>query len=204
MLRTFTAASVLTEAALLCLLASAGAADRPSAPSNLGRPPIQFFHDVQPPARLFTFDRPLGRSRHRFRLELEGARAQAQDWLHDGGFFLLEERDAEGRRSYEVRSHTLVTDWPVVRLRARVGQPQLAAGMRMRRNTPALGFTIPWQQYAFEFEGVEERSLGYLFLGTLRWADPSQRLQCGVAVPIAVGGNPSVGALLQIRMRIGQ
>jgi hypothetical protein len=42
-----------------------------------------------------------------------------------------------------------------------------------------------------------------MFMGTVRWSDPHQRLQYGVAFPVALGHGPSVGVLLQLQMRLG-
>lgn len=204
MTRRVLGAGVLVEAALLYVLTTAAAAE-PSPPNaNAQGLQIDLFHAVDSVARILTINPRLGRARHRFRLELQGARAQAEDWLRDAGFSLLEERDGEGQRSYAVISGALVTEWPVVRLRVRVGNPQLAAGLRLRRNVPAIGLTIPWGEYAFEVEGAQEKNLGYLFMATLSRSDPQQRFQYGIAFPVTFGAGPSVGALLQLRMRFGQ
>jgi hypothetical protein len=156
------------------------------------------------PARGLAFDPLVGRSQERFQLEFEGARSQAQDWLHDAGFSLLEERDNEGRRSYSVTSGALADDWPGIHLRARLGGSQLSAGLQPRHNAPAIAITIPWQRYTLEIEGSDDRALGYALTGTFRWSDPRNRVQYGVALPLALGGGPSAGALLQIGVHWGE
>jgi hypothetical protein len=143
------------------------------------------------------------RSRHRWRAELQAARALAEDWLRDAGMSLLEERDADGRRTYAVLSGKLAESWPMLRLRARVGRPQLSSGMRPRREAPAVGITFPWKTYTLELEGLDDRDLGYSLLGVFRWGDASRRVQYGVALPVALEDGPSVGALLQVRVRLG-
>ena len=202
-------AGVLTEAALLWILTAAALAADPSqqliARAEPVRPHVELFHNSDTAFRLFTLDRFVGRTlRHRFHLELDGARAQAEDWLHSAGFSLLEERDAEGRRSYSVISAALTSDWPVIRMRARLGQPQVSAGLHARREMPAIGVMVPWEQYTFELEGIQDKVRGYLFMGTLRWSDPQQRVQYGIALPVGVGAAASVGALLQVRVRFAK
>jgi hypothetical protein len=142
------------------------------------------------------------KSRHRFRIELQGARAQAEDWLHSAGFSLLEERDVEGRRSYAVLSGALISDGPLVRLHARVGNPQLWAGLHLRRAVPAIGVTMPWREFTVEMEGVADKTRGYLMMASLCRSDALQRVRYGIALPIAVGAHPSIGALFQLQVRI--
>lgn len=205
MTRRVVGAAVLAQTAVLCVLtAPAGAADSDPPSAWFQRPPIELFQNVDRAVRVFSINPRVGGSQHRYRLELEGARAQAQDWLHEAGFSLLEERDVEGQRSYAVLSGALVAEWPMVRLRLRMGAPQLSAGLRVRQSVPAVGLTIPWRDYAFDLEGVQEKNLGYLFMATLSRTDPHGRFQYGIAFPMAVGSGPSVGALLQVRMRFDQ
>jgi hypothetical protein len=137
-----------------------------------------------------------------FALEIAGARAQTEDWLHANGLSLLEDRDGEGRRSYEVLSHNLAMDWQAVQVHARLGGPQLSAGLRPRRDIPALGITIPTRAYAFEFEGVKDRSLGTALMTRMSWSAPERRLQYGIAVPIAISGTHAIGVLLQLRLTL--
>jgi hypothetical protein len=137
-------------------------------------------------------------------LEVEGAREQAQDWLHDGGFSLLEEKDQHGRSSYVVTAEALRRRVPTMRLRARMGRPQLSAGFRLNDQSPAIGVTIPWQRYTFELEGLNDRRLGYAFVGSARWSKPDQRLQYGLAMPVALSRGPSVGVILQLGVRFGK
>ncbi len=191
------------EATLLCILTVATAAADPLPPQTTRQPRVELFQNADSAARLFTFDHTVGRSRHRFRLELAGARAQAEDWLHDAGFSLLEDRDIEGGHTYAVVSGALITDGPAVQLRARLGRPALSAGMRLRSDRPAIGVVLPSAPYSFELEGLEDRSLGYVLMGTLRWSDPQQQVQYGISLPLAVGRGPSMGALLQLRVRFG-
>ncbi len=197
-------AGVFMEATLVCILTVARAAADPLPPQTTRQPPVELFQNTDSAARLFTFDHSVGRSRHRFRLELAGARTQAEDWLHDAGFSLLEDHDVEGHHTYAVVSGALITDGPAVQLRARLGQPALSAGMRLRSDRPAIGVVLPSAPYSFEFEGLEDRTLGYVLMGTLRWSDPQQRVQYGLALPLAVGRGPSMGALLQLRVRFAQ
>ena len=205
MTRRAIVASVLVHGALLWMCTAPAAAAEATAPvPQTSRRPVELFHEFSARATLFSFDRAIAGSGQRFHLEMVGARAQAEDWLHDAGFSLLEERDAEGRRSYTVLKDTSLTEWPVVRLRARIGRPQLAAGLRVRRELPAIGIMVPWQRYTLELEGLDDRALGYVFIGTVRWSDELQRLQYGVALPIGMRDRASVGALLQIRLRFGR
>lgn len=184
------------------LMAGSGAADELSGPTQGERPRFELFQRVET-ARL-TIGPPALQLQHRFRLELEGARAQAEDWLHDAGFSLLEERDGDGRNSYSVISAVLVADWPAVRVRARIGGPQLSAGLQVRRQTPAIGITLPLKAYNVELEGLQEKNLGYLLMGSLRWSDKTQRIEYGVSVPLAFKGGPTLGVLLQVRIRFDQ
>lgn len=135
---------------------------------------------------------------HRLSLEITGARLQAEDWLRDAGVAVLEEHDAEGHRSFTLLSDTFASQSPVLHLRARFGRPELAAGLRLRQSTATIGLVIPWQQSVIEFEAVNDRRLGYGFLGSLHWQDAHDRFQCGVAMPVAAGG---VAVLLQLQMR---
>lgn len=190
----------VVQATLLWILAvAAGAAD--SLPPQTR---VELLQNADTNARMFTLDHVVGHSRHRFRLELEGARAQAEDWLHDAGFSLLEERDVEGHHTYAVISGALTIDGPAIQLRARLGQPALSAGMRLRSDRPAIGVVMPFSPYSLELEGLEDRSLGYVVMGTLRWTDAQQRVQYGLALPLAVGRGHSMGALLQLRVRFGR
>jgi hypothetical protein len=141
--------------------------------------------------------------RHRLYLELDGARAQAEDWLRQGGFALLEERDLDNRRSYQVVSNP-TTDWPGVRLHARIGRPQLSAGLQPRRQIPALGISIPWERYEFQLEGLSDHRFGWALLWQLQWSDAQRRVQWGVALPLGISHGPSVGALFQLRLRFSE
>lgn len=143
-------------------------------------------------------------TRHRLYLEVDGARAQAEDWLHTAGFFLFEQRDSEGRRSYQMMSGALADDWPTVQLHARVGGPQLSAGLQPRRDVPALGLTIPGKTYTLELEGLKDRRLGTALMAHLRWSDARRRIQYGIAVPVALGGDHSVGVLVQLRVSLDE
>jgi hypothetical protein len=151
-----------------------------------------------------AIDRSVGKPRHWLRLEAEGARLQAEDWLRDAGFSLLEERDAEGRRSYQVVSSTPTDESPGARVHARIGLPQLSAGLRPRREMPAIGAMIPWHQYALELEALDERKVGWELMGRVRWSAPDEQLQYGIALPVAVRGGPSLGVLFQVRLRWGK
>jgi hypothetical protein len=148
--------------------------------------------------------RLLREQRNRLYLEVDGAGAQARDWLHTAGFALFEQRDSEGRRSYQVMSGAVADDLPTVHLHARVGGPQLSAGLNPRREVPALGFTLPTDSYTVELEGLKDRRLGTALMARIRWSDARQRLQFGIALPIAVSGTPSVGVLLQLRAALDE
>jgi hypothetical protein len=194
-------AVVLAEAILLyTLTAMVSAADETI---QLTPSRIELIHTTQEPVRLFTLGAPVTQSRHPFRVELEGARAQAEDWLHDAGFSLLEERDGDGRRGYAVISGALVSDGPIIRLRARFGERHLPANFRVRSEMPAIGITMPWGPYSLEFEGVQDSALGYVLMQSIQWSDPRRRVQWGFALPVALRHGPSVGALLQLRVRLG-
>jgi len=142
--------------------------------------------------------------RPRLYLEIDGAGVQARDWLHTAGFALFEQRDSEGRRSYQVMSGAFADDWPTTKLHARVGGPQLSAGLNPRREVPALGFTFPSESYTLELEGLKDRRLGTALMARIRWGDARQRLQYGIALPVAVSRTHSVGVLLQLRITLGE
>jgi hypothetical protein len=194
-------AGVLVEAILLHTLTTmATAADETI---QLTPTRVELLRSMQAPVRLFTIGTPVTQSRHPFRLELEGARAQAEDWLHDAGFSLLEERDGNGRHGYAVISGALVSAGPIIRLRARFGERHLPASMSVRSEMPAIGITMPWRQYSLEFESMQDATLGYVLMQSIQWSAPQQRIQWGFALPIAVRHGPSAGILLQLRVRLG-
>jgi hypothetical protein len=149
-------------------------------------------------------DRAVGFAEDRVLLEVEGACEQAEDWLHRGGFSLLEERDQHGRSSYVVMSDPFSRQVPRMRLRARMGRPQLSAGMRTGERSPAIGLTVPWQRYTFELEGLNDGRLGYAVVGSARWSQPNHRLQYGIAMPVALSSGPSIGLILQVGVRFGK
>lgn len=166
---------------------------------------IRLLQDADAPTiRLLDTGRALERPKHWVRMELQAARAQAEDWLKDAGLSLLEERDPEGRRRYQLTSDVLSDNWPLLRLRARLGRPELSAGLRVRRDVPAVGITVPWQRYAFELEGLADHDLGYAFTGSMRWSDPQGSVQYGLAFPLAFRGGASIGVLLQFGVRLGR
>lgn len=149
-------------------------------------------------------DRVVGSADDRILLEVEGAGRQAEDWLRNGGFSLFEEKDHHGRRSYVVMSETFTRRVPTMRIRARMGLPQLSAGMRPSGESPAIGVTVPWQRYMFELEGFNDRRLGYAVVGSARWSEANRRLQYGIAMPVALSRGPSVGFVLQVGVRFGK
>jgi hypothetical protein len=165
---------------------------------------IETLRPEQPPARRPLFFASTSKARHRFKIELEGARVRAENWLHDAGFSLLEGRDAHGKRTYTVISGPLTWHWPALRFRTRFGHPPLSAGLDPRRNTPAVGFVLLLEQVTLEFEGLDDKELGYTLMGVLRWAGRNDRVQYGIAVPIALEAGGSAGALLQVRLRLGR
>jgi len=139
---------------------------------------------------------------HRVNLEASGARTNARDWLHNAGFTFLEERDPEGHRSYTLLSSALAESAPVIRLQARIGRPQVAAGLQQDHNSTTVGLTIPWEQYVAELEGVDDRTLGRACLGSLRWHDAHDRVEYGVAVPFTTRNGAAVGVLVQVRFKL--
>jgi hypothetical protein len=199
--------AVAVQAVALWLLTSEPSAGGDLIPTPRARPAeINLFLQFDTPSssRPLAVDRYLRQPPHWLHLEAQGARLQAEDWLRDAGFSLLEERDSEGRRSYQVISSTPTDESPGVRFHARIGLPQLSAGLEPRRNMPAIGAMIPWKRYAFELEGLNEHRLGWELMGRARWSAPDEHLQYGIAIPLAVRGGPSVGVLFQVRMRWGR
>jgi hypothetical protein len=149
-------------------------------------------------------DHEIGFAEDRVLLEVEGAREQAEDWLHSSGFSLLEQKDQHGRSSYVVMSETFTRRMPTMRIRARMGRPELSAGMRLSDESPAIGVTIPWQRYTFELEGLNDGRLGYAVVGSARWSRADRRLQYGVAMPVALSHGPSLGVIFQLGVRFGK
>jgi hypothetical protein len=165
---------------------------------------IEALPPEQPPARRPFFYTSVSKTRHRFKIELEGARARAENWLHDAGFSLLEGRDVHGKRTYTVISGPLTWHWPALRFRTRFGYPRLSAGLDPEPNMPAVGFVLLLEQVTVEFEGLDDKELGYILMGVLRWSGQSDRVQYGIALPIALERGGSAGALLQVRVRLGR
>jgi len=193
-------AGVLAEALLLGLVtAMAAAADPPAAPLPRSHRRIQLFQAREVGGASRLTGAAIAPLPQRFTLEMAGARSNAQDWLHDAGFSLLEDRDSEGQRSYTLQSGTLASTAPLVHLQARVGRPELAAGLRLNHNSASVGLTMPLPHSVIEIEGVDNRGAGYGFLGSLRWHDARDRLQYGVALPVAIGKGAAVGVLFQLR-----
>lgn len=196
-------AGMLAEVCVLWILAAAcSSASESQSATSTSSPAIDLFHLQGSKVGPQSAHPTVPQARHWFSLEIAGARAQAEDWLHANGLSLLEDRDSEGRRSYQVMSQNLASDWQAVQLHARLGGPQLSAGLRPRREIPALGITIPAQAYAFEFEGVKDRALGTALMTRMSWSDPQRRLQYGIAMPIAVSGTHSIGVLFQLRLKL--
>src|SRR2546422_685559 len=126
-------AGVVVQTIVLWLLSAGPSAAADAMPVHQSRPGevdlfLQFDKYTAP--LLTGADRFARRPRHWLHLEVEAARAQAQDWLRESGFSLLEERDGDGRRSYQVISSTPADEWPAMRVHARVGLPELSAGLR--------------------------------------------------------------------------
>jgi hypothetical protein len=136
------------------------------------------------------------------KLQLSGARSQATDWMQDGGFSLLRDRDSRGSQRFTMAAGALTTKWASFHLRARVGRPELSAGLRPRRHAPAFGVTVPWDQFTFELEAIDDKDFGYSVLSGLRWHHGDGRVQYGVALPVSVGHGPSVAAILQVLIRL--
>ena len=187
---------------LLCAVAARGEEVVPPKP-QLDLQPDLLDAGVES-ASFVLVDRAVSFAEDRVLLEVEGARDQAEDWLHQGGFSLLEERDQHGRSSYVVMSQTFSRRVPTMRIRARMGRPELSAGMRLNDESPAVGITVPWQRYTFELEGLNDGRFGYAVVGSARWSKPNRRLQYGVAMPVALSRGPSVGLILQFGVRFGK
>jgi len=201
MTRRVNCAGVFAEALMLGLMvAVAEAADPPPAPTPRSHRRIQIFQmreAVAAPPLLAHLINPLPQH---LNLEVDGARSSAEDWLHDAGFSLLEQRDGEGQHSYTLLSGSLAEAAPLVRFQARIGRPELAPGLRLNHNSASVGLTIPTPQYAIELEGVDNRGAGYGFLGSVRWHDPHDHLQYGVGIPVATKGA-AVGVLFQVGVK---
>src|SRR5882724_3319821 len=106
MIRCENIRAVAVQAVALWLMTSEPSAGGDTIPVHRARPaPINLFFQFDTPTpQPLAVDRYVGKRRHWLRLEVEGARLQAEDWRRDAGFSVLEERDAEGRRSYQVVS----------------------------------------------------------------------------------------------------
>lgn len=122
--------------------------------------------------------------------------------MDDSGFSLLRDRDSQGSRRYTMASGALTTKWASFHLRARVGRPEMSAGLRPRRHAPAFGVTVPWDQFTFELEALDDKEFGYSVLSGLRWRPADGRVQYGLAMPVSVGGGPSVAGILQVLIRL--
>lgn len=136
------------------------------------------------------------------KLQLSGATSQAADWMEDGGFSLLKDRDPYGSSRYTVASGALSTRWASFHLRARVGRPEMSAGLRPRRHAPAFGVTVPWDRFVFELEALDDKDFGYSILTGMRWSPADRRVQYGLALPVSVGDGPSAAAILQVLIRL--
>lgn len=136
------------------------------------------------------------------KLQVSGARSQANEWLDDSGFSLLKDRDSQGSKRFTMAAGTLTTKWGSFHLRGRVGRPELSAGLRPRRYAPAFGVTVPWKQFTFELEALNDRDFGYTVLSGFRWSDDKGRVQYGVALPVSVADGPSIAAILQVLIRL--
>ena len=135
------------------------------------------------------------------KLQVSGAQNQTSDWMQDGGFSLLRDRDSQGSRRFTMLTGGLMTKWVTFHLRARVGRPELSAGLRPRRQTPAFGITVPWKEFTFELEALDDKDFGYSVLSGFRWGHRNGRVQYGIAMPVSVGQDPSVAAILQVLIR---
>jgi hypothetical protein len=136
------------------------------------------------------------------KLQVSGVRSQAADWLDDSGFSLLKDRDSQGSRRYTMAAGAIATKWGSFHLRGRVGRPELSAGLRPRRYAPAFGLTVPWKQFIFELEALNDKDFGYTVLSGFRWADPRGRVQYGLALPVSVDQGPSIAGILQVLIRL--
>jgi hypothetical protein len=135
------------------------------------------------------------------KLQLSGARSQATHWIEDSGFSLLRDRDSRGSQRFTMAAGALTTKWASFHLRARVGRPEMSAGLRPRRQYPAFGVTVPWDRFTFELEALNDKDFGYSILSGFRWHQGDGRVQYGVAMPFSVG-HPEVAAILQVLIRL--
>jgi hypothetical protein len=136
------------------------------------------------------------------KLQLSGVRSQATDWMEDGGFSLLRDRDSQGAKRFTMAAGALTTKWASFHLRARVGRPEMSAGLRPRRYAPAFGVTVPWERFTFELEALDDKDFGYSMLSGLHWRPGDGRVQYGIAMPVSVGHGPSVAAILQVLIHL--
>jgi hypothetical protein len=137
------------------------------------------------------------------RLQLSGARDQPAEWMEDGGFSLLKDRDPyDGSKRFTFASGALTTKWASVHLRMRLGRSDIDPWPQRRQRWSAFGVTIPWDRFTLEIEALDDNEFGYSVRTGLRWAPTDQRVQYGVALPVSVGGGPSVAAILQILIRL--
>jgi hypothetical protein len=205
MIRRIEHMRVLTRALVLCLLWASAVHGEEVVPP---KPKLNLQPDLLDAGMKSTsfllIEREVGFAEDRLLLEVEGAREQAEDWLHSGGFSLLEERDQHGRSSYVVMSETFTRRMPTMRIRARMGRPALSAGFRLSDESPAIGVTVPWQRFTFELEGLNDGRLGYAVVGSARWSKPDRRLQYGIAMPVALSHGLSLGVILQVGVRLGK
>jgi len=136
------------------------------------------------------------------KLQVSGARSQTNEWLDDSGFSLLKDRDSQGSKRFTMAAGALTTKWGSFHLRGRVGRPELSAGLRPRRYAPAFGVTVPWKEFTFELEALDDRDFGYTVLSGFRWSEPKGRVQYGVALPVSIADGPSVAAIFQVLIRL--
>jgi hypothetical protein len=137
------------------------------------------------------------------KLQVSGARSQAADWLEDGGFSLLKDKDPYGSKRFTFATGALTTKWASFHFRARIGRPEMSAGLRPKRHSPAFGVTVPWNRFVLEIEALDDGEFGYSLLTGLRWTPGAdRRVQYGVAVPVSLDGSPSAAAILQVLIRL--
>lgn len=135
-----------------------------------------------------------------------GPAARSVEFYHSGqrldhGVSLRRDVDSFGYRRYTLLFSALSNREASFEIRARVRKPEKRLGDTHSRRTLALGFAVPWRQYGFELEAVDDGTLGRALLGSVRWTDDSDRFGCGVTVPIAAPRGLAGAVIVQLVYR---
>lgn len=118
----------------------------------------------------------------------------SRDWERTSEIRLHRYRDATGFKRYTLLFDGMSSGATSLQLRARFRKD---GGSRLipTNRTTAFGFAMPWDQYVFELEGVDQSGIGRSLFGTIRWHDSSERFECGLTVPM-VGAKELTGAVI--------